>query len=244
MERIAILSDIHGNMTALRAVLKDIEQRGLKHLICLGDLAGKGPGPAEAVDMITDRCRAVVRGNWDHAIAMHASEFTLWHRAQLGKKRLSYLRELPIYLEFYMSGRLIRLCHAAPHDMFYRTFQDSEQTKRLKLFEPTETLNLYSDIVGYGDIHMAYIDHISGRTVFNAGSVGNPLDITQASYAVIEGEYGAKELSPFSLSLIRVPYDIDKAVDDALKSDMPEKDAYINELRTAIYRGNVHKEVK
>ena len=93
MERIAILSDIHGNMTALRAVLKDIEQRGLKHLICLGDLAGKGPGPAEAVDMITDRCRAVVRGNWDHAIAMHASEFTLWHRAQLGKKRLSYLRE-------------------------------------------------------------------------------------------------------------------------------------------------------
>jgi predicted phosphodiesterase len=244
MERLAIISDIHGNLPALEAVLSDIEGRGLRRVICLGDLAGKGPNSAEAVDSVAARCEAVVQGNWDYALAAYDSALTRWHRAQLGEKRLGYLGSLPRYLEFILSGRLVRLCHASPDDLFFRTFPHTETEKRLKLFAPTETLDRTSDVVGYGDIHMAYIEPVSGRTLFNAGSVGNPLDITQASYAILEGVYGQTEYAALTISLVRVPYDIERAVADAQKSDMPEKDAYIKELRTAVYRGlsTEHKE--
>ena len=65
MEKIAIISDIHGNLPALEAVLLDIERRGIKRIICLGDLVGKGPDSAAVVDRIKEVCESVVQGNWD-----------------------------------------------------------------------------------------------------------------------------------------------------------------------------------
>lgn len=52
INRIAIISDIHGNVPALNAVLEDIKRRNIKRIFCLGDLAGKGPSSAEAVDLV------------------------------------------------------------------------------------------------------------------------------------------------------------------------------------------------
>lgn len=66
MERIAVISDIHANLAALKAVWADIERRGIGRIFCLGDLVGKGPYPAEAVDEIRQRCEVVLQGNWDH----------------------------------------------------------------------------------------------------------------------------------------------------------------------------------
>ena len=54
MERIAIVSDIHGNMTAWEAVLSDIRSRGMERIFCLGDLVGKGPDPVQVVDSVRD----------------------------------------------------------------------------------------------------------------------------------------------------------------------------------------------
>jgi protein phosphatase len=105
------------------------------------------------------------------------------------------------------------------------------------LFEATPTLNVEADVVGYGDIHGAHIDNFKGKTIFNVGSVGNPLEITQASYGIIEGKLDDKKKWPFAISLVRVPYDIELAIDHANSTDMPEKQEYINELKTAIYRG-------
>lgn len=161
----------------------------------------------------------------------------MWHQDRLGSERLCYMKELPIYIEFYMSGKLIRLCHASPNDLFHRVHLSTAIEERLKLFMPTKTLNKEADVVGYGDIHGAHIDNFKGKTIFNAGSVGNPLEITQASYAIIEGKFGSKENSPFTISLVRVPYNIELAINHAMKSDMPDKQEYINELKTAVYRG-------
>ena len=241
MDRIAIISDIHGNIPALEAVLSDIRDRGITRIFCLGDLAGKGPKSIEAVDMIREVCEVVIQGNWDFMLCNRKHEILTWHQEQLGKERLSYLGSLPMYHEFYMSGRLIRLCHASPNDVFFRTYITTPEEDRLKLFVATPTLDKESDVVGYGDIHGGYVDCSLGRILFNTGSVGNPLDITQASYAVIEGYEGSETLSSFSISIIRLPYDIDKAIEEALESGMPEKEAYINELKTAIYRGWVDR---
>lgn len=239
MEKIAVISDIHGNLPALEEVLKDIKLRKIKRIICLGDLAGKGPSSAEAVDLIRERCETVIKGNWDHYMTNNntSSDVLLWHQKLLGKERMNYLSKLPLYNEFYMSGKLIRLCHASPNDLFHRTYLYTEKEERLRLFKPTDTLDAHADVVGYGDIHGAHIDNFDGKTVFNAGSVGNPLEIPQASYAILEGKYNSKEVSSFTISLVRIPYDIELAIQDAHESGMLDLDAYIKELRTAKYRG-------
>jgi protein phosphatase len=93
--------------------------------------------------------------------------------------------------------------------------------------------------VGYGDIHRADVMTFQHQTLFNTGSVGNPLDITQASYAILEGTYGSECADTFSVRLIRVPYDIELAIKQAADENMPSLEPYANELRTAKYRGTV-----
>lgn len=238
MDRIAIISDIHGNIPALEAVLSDIKDRGISRIICLGDLAGKGPGSEIAVDMIKDNCEQVVKGNWDHFMTeWNDNVVILWHRKKLGEERLSYLKGLPSYVEFFMSGRLIRLCHAAPDNVFHRVQSTASNEEKKTLFKDPNGQDKESNVVGYGDIHGSYIDNFEGKILFNVGSVGNPLEINQSSYGILEGKYEDKESSALSVTLVRVPYDIEKAIQQAIESKMPDLEAYINELRTARYRG-------
>lgn len=242
VDKIAVISDIHGNIPALNSVLKDIKSRNINRVYCLGDIAGKGPSSAEAVDLVSQNCEVIIKGNWDYFITEEDTDAIRWHKKRLGNIRLNYLKSLPFYSEFYMSGKLIRLCHASPNDVFHRVYATSPYEEKIKLFAPTQTLNKEADVVGYGDIHGSYVDTINSKIIFNTGSVGNPLDMTQASYAVIEGWFSEKENFPFTVSLIRVPYDIELAVSQALETDMPEMEEYIDELRTAVYREKRRRE--
>lgn len=249
MQRIAILSDIHGNMPALEAVLADISKRGIKRIICLGDLAGKGPNPIEAVDRIRDCCEIVIRGNWDELIGRRLTDklpFT-WHEDRLGAERLQYLANLPFSYDMEMSGKRIRLVHASPQSVYHRVQPWDSEERRLGMFDNTpETGKSEEDpkpeVVGYGDIHNVYVQHMERRMLFNVGSVGNALDMVQASYAILEGVEGGSALDPFSIQLVRVPYDIELAVQHALEADVPEVEMYIRELRTGVYRGLQHIE--
>src|SRR5262249_29840307 len=113
MERIAVISDIHGNMPALEAVIKDIRRRRIKRIICLGDLVGKGPQPAEAVDRIREVCELTVQGNWDAGITLpQDKESGIWQQEKLGPERLNYLQSLPFSVDLHLSGRWFRLFHA------------------------------------------------------------------------------------------------------------------------------------
>jgi predicted phosphodiesterase len=240
MEKIALISDIHGNITALEAVLKDIESRKINRIFCLGDLAGKGPGSCEAVDIIKKRCEIVVKGNWEYFISeQEDNKFVevLWHRNILGEERLEYLRGLPLYHEFYMSGKLVRVCHASPKSVFHRVHASASYEKKLELFEAPEEAENDSDMVIYGDIHGAYSQFFDKKIIFNVGSVGNPLEMTQASYGIIEGGYEEKGHQTFSLSIVRVSYDIEEAVRHAIDEQIPDLEDYIGELRTGVYRG-------
>lgn len=69
MDKIAVISDIHGNIPALEAALKDISERQIKRIICLGDLVGKGPCPEKAIDIVKEQCETVILGNWDDLVA-------------------------------------------------------------------------------------------------------------------------------------------------------------------------------
>ena len=240
MDRIAIISDIHGNMPALHATLGDIAARGISRIICLGDLVGKGPHSDQAVDICRQACEATVRGNWDDFILNESDKPTLqWHRQRLGPARLAYLATLPNVLEFAIGGKRVRLFHASQESVYHRVHMDDTRENHMAMFANTPFTGdgPAPSVVGYGDIHSAYAKSFRGRTLFNAGSVGNPLDITQASYAILEGAYGSSAAGPFGIQLVRVPYDIERAIGEAAALDMPELGAYADELRTARYRG-------
>jgi protein phosphatase len=244
LESIAVISDIHGNMTALEAVLDNIKQRGIKRIICLGDLVGKGPNSSKAVDRIREVCQEVVLGNWDEGIQkVTDNEVMKWHQEQLGSERLAYLGTLPFHIDFYMSGKYIRLYHASAKSIHHRVVpMIHPKEEKEAMFENTEWItpledNKQPDVIGFGDIHAALVEPINPqRILFNAGSVGNPLDIPQATYAILHGEYGSRNPGPFSIEIARVPYDIEKEINIATEMGMPYVEPYALELREAVYR--------
>lgn len=241
MERIAILSDIHGNMPALEAELADIAARGAFRIFCLGDLVEKGPHSDRVVDICRDRCERIIRGNWDDGVAAHVTDHPTgsWHRERLGPERLAYLRTLPNTIDFALSGQRIRLLHASPPGVHHRVHQRDPIEKLEAMFDSTDFTGygFEPDVVGYGDIHTAYLRSLHLKVLFNVGSVGNPLDQPLACYAILEGSPDDTMACPLAITLVRVPYDIERAIQEAAAEDMPELEPYARELRTARYRG-------
>ena len=163
MDRIAVISDIHGNIPALDAVFDDIDRRGIRDVYCLGDLVGKGPGADAAIDRVRSRCARVVMGNWDDFASRETEyEDLKWHQAVMGEARMAYLRSLPFMVEFYLSGRLVRLFHASPRSLYERVQPWDPYERRASLFDHSALCEREgsADIVGYGDIHNAYLQHL------------------------------------------------------------------------------------
>lgn len=239
-ERVAVVSDIHGNLTAFDAVLADIRQRGIRRIINLGDVAGKGPRGSEAIARSKETCELTVRGNWDDAFVQEREEFwpaMKWWYDELSAGDLDWLRDLPFSIDLELGGQRVRLVHASPQGVNHRVFPYPEQDQFDAMFANTgETGDGPApDVVVYGDIHAAYADERDGRLLLNAGSVGNPLDEPTASYLVLEGTPGDDEV-PFRFEFVRVPYDIEAEIAVAEASGMLHADAYAGELRTAVYR--------
>ncbi len=242
MERIAVLSDVHGNMTAYDAVLRDVDARGITTVVNLGDVVGKGPRGHAAVARSRERCAVTVRGNWDDFLPRPETvrdEALTWWYDELTRDDHAWLLGLPLVHHLELSGRRIRLLHASARSVHVRVRYHHTADEFAGMFAATE---LTGDgpaptMVGYGDVHDTYVETQDGRTLFNVGSVGNPLDEPTASYVVLEGEPGGDRSAPFSLQVVRVPYDVKAEIAVARDLGMPQLEAYAVELRTAVYRG-------
>lgn len=262
--RIAIISDIHGNLQALKATLKDIEKRNVDKIICLGDIIAKGIHAKECIELIKNNCQIVLQGNTDKYFSTEHEDFDklpeqeqkriIWNRSLLSDDDRKYLLSLPFCEEFYMSGSLVRLFHAHPIANNKTILNiDSIETK-FNMFLPSEnTLSKdTADVVIYGHIHHPYLDKIYNKTIINIGSVGNSFDVirndnkdsnvletTKSNYLIIEGEYGKKEYtSDISFQFVKVPYDIDKELED---QDLNiEKENFYYELKEGKYRDMTH----
>lgn len=246
MEQIAIISDIHGNLPALEAVVQDIRQRGIARIYCLGDLVGKGPDSPVVVDICREICAATVYGNWDEVMADETQGTSVhwhWNRQRLGRERLTYLRELPYAIDFMLSGRCVRLFHASAQGVNHRvSFRHDFQRLRDMFLNTNFTghATLPPNIVGYGDIHHPFMLPVERGLLFNVGSVGNPLDYcTLAGYAILSGEWASQAEGQFGLEIVRVPYDMDRALALARAVDMPQYAEYEFELRTGNHRSQM-----
>lgn len=249
MEKIAIISDVHSNITAFKAVLEDIEKRGITRIFCAGDLVLKGSSPCEVLDLAREKCEVIVRGNAEEGAMYGENPHKTWHRETLGKERMKYISELPFYFDFYMSGSLVRMFHASKSDTHFRIMDFDSAEEKMKLFE--DESGRIPDIVLYGDIHIQYMQKFFNKTIVNVGSVGNIVEYLhhddtiedmseslQAYYTILEGEYDSKEKSSLSINFVRVPYDIEKEIEVARKNNIPSLDNYILELKTGMYRKN------
>ena len=258
--KIAIISDIHGNLEALRATLDDIEKRKVDKIICLGDIIAKGVHPKECIKLVKENCEIVLQGNCDlHFSTEHKNIDEMseqeqrrikWNQSLIDQKDRKYLLSLPFSYEFYMSGSLVRLFHATPKVNNKAILNvDSIETK-YEMFLPSENTisQEKADVVIYGHIHHPYMDKIYNRTLINIGSVGNSFDVirnkekdaniletTKSNYLIIEGEYSSKEYTEdISFQFIKVPYDIEKELKD---EDLNlEKENYRFELEKGMYR--------
>lgn len=242
LERIALISDVHGNLTALDAVLDDIDSRGVDRIINLGDLVGKGPRGSEVVDRCGKACDVNIRGNWDDHLPVWVDESVpgmIWWRDELRQDQRAWLRTLPLSHDLLMSGRRIRLFHASARSPHVRVHANHTPDEFEGMFANTAMTGTGAapTMVGYGDIHDTFVEVRRGRTLFNVGSVGNPLDEPVPSYAILEGVIDESGPAPFGLHIIRVPYAIEAEIDAATRLGMPELEPYAIELRTAVYRG-------
>ena len=187
MDRIAIISDVHGNITALKTVLADISSRGITRIFCLGDSVTKCANPDLVIDLLKDTCEVMIKGNCDDVIASPSSFVKkFWSREKIGEERANYLYNLPIFHEFFISGRFIRLFHASPYSLshIYNPMFSNENNERsstelkscMDLFANTSFLGKTQsdpipDIIGYGHIHTPNILRYGNKTIFNPGSV-------------------------------------------------------------------------
>jgi len=237
VKKIAIISDIHGNKTALEAVLADIRLRKIDRIFCLGDLIGKGPQGSACIELIQQNCEQVVRGNWDVFIQSPTdNDFLQWFKDRLTTKDYQYLGSLPFHIDLELNDQLIRFFHASPRSEFERILQSHPLEKRLSMFENNAVTNSIHykkqpDIVFYGDIHTTFLHTYKQGILCNVGSVGNSLDLTSASYAILDGTQ-----SNNAIQFIRVAYDREAELMIAKELGMPQLDQYYKEIMFANYR--------
>ncbi|MGW6226504.1 metallophosphoesterase family protein [Cellulosimicrobium cellulans] len=242
VERLAILSDVHGNLSALEAVLADARSRGVTTFVNLGDMVGKGPRGRAVVDRCREVCAVSVRGNWEDFLPRTPDDGLpeqVWWRDELRADQRDWFGTLPLSHDLLLSGRRVRLFHASAASVHIKVHHQHTPEEFSDMFAATDLTGHgpVPTVVGYGDIHDAYVETHGGRTLFNTGSVGNPLDEPTPVYAILEGVLGSPDPAPFSLQHVRVPYDVEAEIAVAYDVGMPEADAWAGELRTGVYRG-------
>lgn len=213
--RLALASDIHGNLTALEAVVADLDRRGADVVVHGGDLGLMGPRPGEVVDRIRELGWLGVVGNTDELLWRPEERARQLERAprlaallelifdayapdtreRLGGDRVDWLRTLPAELR---TGELA-VVHAEPGDLWRAPMPDAGDRELATTYAP-----LGSTRVGYGHIHRPFVRTIDGLTIANAGSVGLPWDRDpRAAYLLFDDGVP---------TIVRVEYDIEREV--------------------------------
>jgi putative phosphoesterase len=229
--RVGLISDLHGNLSALEAVLAELERERVTELVCLGDLAVGPQGPETVAHVRGLGCR-VVQGNWDDWFANGIPPLTgehgrrlveqgEWWAARLSRADLEYLRELPLTLEVPLGGGRVLCFHGSPNshsDAIHPGTSDDELGAMLDGHE--------ASVFAGGHTHLQLVRPNRKSLYVNPGSVGLPFEswppsestrvLRWAEYAMLELEDGE-----LSVDLRRVDYDVDGVLKLTLESGVP-----------------------
>lgn len=234
--RALVVSDLHSNEPALRAVFSRVRRKKFDEVVCLGDFVGYGPQPNQILDMMrTVRgTKLYIRGNHDRVAAgldegggfnAPAREAAIWTRDHLSRPNKRFLQTLTVG-PFEYGGVL--LCHGSPLDEDEYVFTEHHAAKILSMFE--------ARVILFGHTHLPAVFWVddrrrvggtlvrgeatfrldpSRRYLINPGSVGQPRDRnTDAAFAIFDSERN-------TVQFFRVPYDYRKTQASILKAGLP-----------------------
>ncbi|MFO0829243.1 MAG: metallophosphoesterase family protein [Phycisphaerales bacterium] len=245
MSRIAVISDIHGNLPALDAVMRTIDAMGVGDVICLGDVVGYGPQPDRCLERLKGRCMAAVRGNHEDAlfdssisdafnpVARVAIE---WTRRRLGPEHLELIR--PMRAVFDRSP-YVMCVHDTPVPPAATGYVGDPSSAAMAF----RGVDARVCLIGHTHVPMAfhtdsercedrlsaldveatilhseerYALRATGRHILNPGSVGQPRDGDPRA------SFGLLDLNDGSFELRRVEYDVREAQRQMRKAGLPD----------------------
>jgi putative phosphoesterase len=229
--RIGLISDIHGNLPALEAVVASLEREALDRVICLGDICF-GPQAHECLALVAGLGCPVILGNWDSwsidgfppaddPVGMMLYEIGAWWARQLTEDDRAYVRSFVPTLELELEDGTQMLCfHGSPHSFSDFIFATTPDTDLENLLSGLDTALL----VG-GHTHLQMLRRFGPSMIVNPGSVGQPFsqwwprEIRVGHWA----EYGVIDASEgrVGIELRRVPYDLDRLLELLVGSGMP-----------------------
>ena len=236
--RVAIVSDVHGNLTAFDAVLADIRRKAPDLVLHGGDLALMGAQPAEVIDRVRELGWPGVVGNTDEVLwrpqeqarqeelapklgallRLIFQEYAPATLGLLGEERVMWLRELPA--EHRLEDLV--LVHAAPGDLWRAPMPDAEDDELSAVYAPLDAATAV-----YGHIHRPYTRTLTELTVANSGSVGMPWDgDPRACYLLLED--GRPRL-------VRVAYDVEREAALLLGSGYPDAQRLVEMRRRGAF---------
>jgi putative phosphoesterase len=226
--RVAIVSDVHGNVRACEAVLEEIRARGpFDAIVNGGDLAFGGPRPREAMDLLMRQAWPTILGNTDEWIAGASGgpeAVVAWGRARLEAPHREFLRGLPrAHRVEPPHGPPLVVVHATPTSTSDVLDPAAPAEVLTRLFEQAQTRALV-----YGHIHRPYVRRVADGLVVNTGSVGFPFDgVPRPSFAIVtlrDGRWDAE--------IVRVDYNQEAVAADLLASDHPDAATFARRVRT------------
>lgn len=256
MTKIALLSDIHGNTTALKAVLEDAKRAGVEEYWLLGDVLMPGTGRRHLLNLLEELPITVqILGNWEDSLwrAMkgmldpsRASHRYLMRHCQyileeIRPEEIEAMQSLPMQVHREVSGLRVGITHHLPDKNWGRELihiGDQKDFDRLVTNPPC-------DLAVYGHIHQQFFRYGSGgELILNPGSIGQPFFLQanlrkdlRAMYAILEfDESGLKDVD-----FRRVSYDIEKELQLAKDLKLPYFQVYYESLVNGIHHTHNHE---
>lgn len=235
--RIAIFSDIHGNLLAFDACLADLENQGGADIIVgAGDFCMDGPKPKRVLQRLVEIGAQCVRGNTDRFIAEPESQKVVndedlaqigWQRKELGEKFVGWLRDLPTQLRFGEPDNQLLVVHANPANDLEHIWPDAADAELERLIgdEAAQT-------IAFGHLHLPYVRTWRGKLLVDVASAGLPKDgDPRAGYAMLTQRSGGWEVKHR-----RVPFDVKKVATQLNASGIPNCAELITTLRRHRYK--------
>ena len=247
----AVISDIHGNLPALEAVLDHIDGQNVDRIICLGDILGYGPYPVECVDIVAERCEWSLMGNHDFGVLYEPTNFNVaaeqaayWSREQFelesnngdAKKRWEFLSQLRVRI---LEGDFLYV-HGSPRRPINEyLFPEDAMNSPVKMQQIFDLVDKYA-LVGHTHVPGIFTDEpdfyppddLDGvyklnddeKVIINPGSVGQPRDLDpRASYAILDDD---------CVRFFRLEYDI-----EAIASKIRATPELLDWLGDRLYEG-------
>ncbi|HEY5058397.1 MAG TPA: metallophosphoesterase family protein [Gaiellaceae bacterium] len=228
--RLGLISDLHGNLPALEAVLGELERDGVERIVCLGDVA-VGPQPSETLNRIRAVGCPVVMGNWDAAfvdglpaatdeLSQLINETNGWWSEQLTDEDREFIRTFVPTLDLELDGLPVLCCHGSPHSYDDGIFATTPDAELEALFDAARPPLLIA-----GHTHVQLARRFDASLLVNPGSVGlpfrdwppKPVRISPwAEYAVVE-----VESERVRVDLRRTPFDVTAFLRMSRASGMP-----------------------